>query len=170
MALINAFDRNFNLGELNSPEFTGNPVPITPAARKQIARANLGMTDGQSNIGTIPTPTGALAMTAAQTLGGAIIGAPTAAVNYTLPTGAQMDAYFVPPTVDKAYAANFLTNFGQTSTLTIVDTNVTAGNAITLVANTGFSIQGSAAIPGGPTSGTFLLVRAAAATWIAIRE
>ena len=167
MALINAFDRNFNLGELNSPEFTGNPVPITPNARKAQARANLGMTDGQANVGTIPTPSGSLTLTAAQTFGGVILSTAGSAATITFPTGAQLDAYFVPPTVDRAFAANFLTNFGQTSTLTIV---ASGAGAVTMANGaSGVTIQGATAIPAG-TSGTYLLVRAAAATWFAIRE
>src|SRR6478609_2581419 len=44
MSTVNSFDKNQHFAELNSPLFTGNPVPTTPAARKVAALANLGAT------------------------------------------------------------------------------------------------------------------------------
>lgn len=44
MSTVNSFDKNQHFGELNSPLFTGNPVPMTPTARKTAARTNLGIT------------------------------------------------------------------------------------------------------------------------------
>lgn len=43
MSTVNSFDKNLHFSELNSPLFTGNPVPTTPKARKIAARGNLGL-------------------------------------------------------------------------------------------------------------------------------
>lgn len=169
MGAPSSFDRNFNLGELNSPEFTGNPVPLTPTQRKGLARANIGLTDGQANINVagIAQITASTTLTAAQALNGVVLANPSAAANITLPTGAQMDANFVPPAYSREFVNQFAATTGQTSTLTICNVNGT--NAVTVVAGTNFTISGSASIPLS-TSGTFLLIRTAVGTWLAVRE
>lgn len=166
MSLITSFARNLHLGELNSPLFTGNPVPLTPAQRKVITKANIGLTDGQAVVPSVAAINASATATAAQMLGGVITSTSAAAVALTVPTGTQMDAFFVAPTFSSDFVANFATTFGQTSTLTIVNTGP---NTVTLTAAAGFTIVGAAAIPTA-TSGTFLLVRTAVNTWVAYRE
>lgn len=50
MSTVNSFDKNLHFAELNSPLFNGNPVPMTPAARKAAAVTNLGFTATAANI------------------------------------------------------------------------------------------------------------------------
>lgn len=164
MSLVTSFALNQNLGELNSPLFLGtNPAnPVTPATRKQIARGNLGVLDAQA-AGVPATPPAVNAtgnITAAQVNSGVITSTTAAAVTGTLPTGNQMDTFF-----STTYPSIPLL-VGMATTLTIVNTGP---NGFTLAAGTNFTIVGATAIATG-TSGTYLMVRTAANTWVAYRE
>ncbi len=108
-----------------------------------------------------PTATDTATLTAAQMLGGILVGTPTAAAAYTTLTGTQIEA---------ALSGNVATN--DSFDLSIINLGG-AGDIITLTAGSGVSIVGSATIddPGADinSSGLFRFRRSAANTFVAYR-
>jgi len=90
---------------------------------------------------------------AASLFAGLLTATPGGAINYTLPTGTQMEA-----------ASNI--KVGGTFDFTII--NIGAGGVITVVAGTGFTIVGLATIAAN-TSATFKVRKTATNTFVAYR-
>ena len=95
MSLYNSFDRNKHLSELSSPLAMAEGV-LTPQQRRARTQASLGLVLTSSGTGLgaekrpVPAPAAAAdtaTLTATLMANGMIVGTPTAAATYTLPTG-----------------------------------------------------------------------------------
>lgn len=165
-------DRPFNIALTNNYDATTNPTASNDFSQGYRKGSDwLNVTTGQifqcivDTVGAAVWSTGAtepqatpIAHNAAVTLSvadmqnGLITSAPVAAIAFTTPTGAVMDA----GVSDLSVGANIQ--------FTIVDT-ATSADTVTLTAGaSGITIVGNAVVTGG-TSATFRAVRTAAATW-----
>lgn len=163
MSVIGSFDRTQHLGELNSPLFTGNPVPVTPAQRKRLTAQNIGIIslNAPNDPAVVSAVNATATLTAAQLLGGLITSTSAAAVAMTLPTGAVFEPLLAAVYGTLAVGDGFL--------FTIINTGP---NTVTLTAASGFTIGGGQTTPGAIatlTNATFRVVRTAANTYIAYR-
>lgn len=118
---------------------------------------------GELALGTMGAPqtaTTAATLTAAQLLGGVLVGsAGTSGVNYTLPAYTVLEAGLENPRV------------GMCFDLTIINLGTSSG-VITLVAGSGFTLVGMETLPivtSAGSSGTWRFRKTGAATWTAYR-
>jgi hypothetical protein len=189
MSTVNSFDKNLHFAELNSPLFTGNPTPMTPAARKAAALANLGAlaasgaagsfttltASGQATFGDVlmtkqprvtqPAATAvntSATVTGANIIDGVFTSTAAAAVAMTLPLATAMET-----AMDAAYgtlAVNDSIEFA------VINTGSTAF-AVTVTTNTGWTLVGNMAVGGAsvPASGYFMIQRNSATTYTCFR-
>lgn len=105
-------------------------------------------------------------LTAAEILGGLLVATPGAAVNYQMPTAANIEAAF------KAALGNNI-EIGDAFDFTIVNVDATAANAATVTTNTGITLVGDMTIAGvtvgDQSSGTFRVRRASSTAYSVYR-
>lgn len=113
-----------------------------------------------SNMPAPQTATTTATLTAAQVLGGVLVGtAGTSAVTYTLPTVTLLEAAMLNPKV------------GDTFDLTIINLGTSSG-VITVAAGTGITLVGMATLPittAAGSSGTWRFRKTGAGAWTAYR-
>lgn len=151
MSIIGSFDRTRHLAELNENLQTpsGN---LTPAQRKALVAANLGLTSAFIFTQVTPATVPATAtMTAAQLLTGLIIASTAAATSATLPLGADLEIAL------RAQKATALA-VGDSFDFGVV---VTGANAFTILTNTGWTLVGNMVVATA-VSATFRVYRTAA--------
>lgn len=182
MSTVGSFDKTAHLGELNSPLFGVNPVPVTPAARKAATRANLGVSStaesaaataaamqtfaesgvlnarfGEQPLYTQPTPVAVNAtatMTAANLLAGIITSTSAAIVAATLPLATDFNTALL-----AAYPT--LAN-GDSIDVYVINTGPSAFNVTT---NTGWTLVGGISVATA-TSRQFRVVRTSATAYV----
>lgn len=185
MSTVGSYDRTKFLGELNTPLFGVNPVPITPAAQKAAARANLGAT-GSADVtaaiaaaaiagfanstrfagaAAVNQATPAVVNTSATisgntALSGIITTTTAAAVTITLPAAAG-------GSWDDLVLARYpgLQN-GDSFDFSVINTGVT--NAATIATATGWTLVGNMAVAAS-SSGRFRAVRTSSTAWVMYR-
>lgn len=139
--------RENHFSEFNDP-LVANEGTLSPQVRKARAIANLGMSAGiggavvYRQLQAPATATDTATLTAAQVLTGNIIGTPTAAANYTLPTVANIEATLTDMAVGDAFEFR------------IWNAATTATFDITVLTATGWTLSGSMVVGAGPNDGT----------------
>lgn len=126
-----------HLSELNSPLLGNAGGVLSSAARKALARGNLGLETASGAVpvqiltqATPQTATGTATLTAAQITSGILIGTPTAAAAYTLPLASALDTA-LPGLVA-----------GQAFDLFVINAATTDTFDITMTTNTGWTLVG----------------------------
>lgn len=144
MSLYGGFDQTKHFSELATPLDTGEGV-LSPSVRMARAREGIGQilpsAIGGARRMVMPVPATATAsatLTAAQVLNGVLHGTPAAAVNYTLPLAATLEA---------ALPADFAV--GEAIEFSIVNLAATATFDITVVTNTGWTLSGPMVVGAG---------------------
>lgn len=174
---LSAYDRNKEFDELTVVKDIGSGV-VTVPTRQANARANLGLGSaaGQPTLrggppvlytqGAPIAKTTAVTLLGTELLAGLITGVPGAAVAYTLPLGTAMETALL------ALFPDLTVN--DTFDFSLINTDATGANAITLTAATGFTIVGDATVAGitagDDSSATFAVRRTAANTYVAYRK
>jgi hypothetical protein len=172
MAISQAFDRLAGFAELNVPDL-GSPLGVrTPAQRKSVARANLGVfaaLDGITNLrlGIQPSTVQAtpaavnatVTMTAANLLTGLITSTTAAAVVATLPLATAMET---------AYQAQYGNALAVGDSFEVNVINTGGANAFTMTTNTGWTLVGNMVVAFG-TSAHFRVQRNTATTYTLYR-
>lgn len=141
--------REAHFSEFNDPLDLGSGV-ISPSVRKQTAAANLGIMlslalGGATVLRQMPVPATATAsatLTTTQVLNGVIHATPAAAVNYTLPTAAAIDALLLDFAVGDAFE------------FVITNLSTTAANDITVLTAAGWTLVGNMVVGGAPADGS----------------
>lgn len=168
MSISQSFDRLKGFAELNDPDMNSPLGPRTPAQRKSVARANLGVFaagDGVSNlrlgiqpstVQAAPAAVNATAtMTAANLLSGLITTTAAAAVAATLPLATALET---------AYQAQYGGTLAVGDSFDVAVINTGASFALTMTTNTGWTLVGNMAVALS-TSGHFRVVRNSATTY-----
>lgn len=143
-------------------------TPGTPTASKALVLGSTKDIGSFRMTGKLFTPQAApetsadtVTLTDAQMLSGILVATPTAAAAYTVRTGTQLEAALL--------SAGFQVQNGDCFDLTIINLGG-AGDDITLTADTGITIVGSAVVTvAAPSQGTFRFRRTAANTFVAYR-
>lgn len=155
MSIIGTLSRHLHFDEFNSVLQTGSGY-LSPAQRKAIAVANLGIQAAAPLVQPTPTAFNATAtLTAAQLLTGLITSTTAAAVSATLPLATDLDTAWN-TWKGKAGIATDAFEFSVV--------NSTGTNPLTVLTNTGWTLVGNMVLTGA-VSATFRCYKTAAGAW-----
>lgn len=154
MSIIGTLSRHLHFSEFNVPLQTSSGY-LTPAQRKGIAVANLGMQAAAPIVQPTPATVNVTAtMTAANLLTGLITSSTAAAVAATLPLATDLDTAF------NAWKGSVGI---ATDGFEFVIVN-TGPNAVTVTTNTGWTLVGNMVVAAA-VSATFRVYKTAAGAW-----